>query len=189
MLQRNVAEDQRAERPARVIPLRQRQRPHIVPLERPERREPWTPREMPALVSEPAPRVEAAPIPPPLVRQKTFFTTTHVTMLAVFVVVCVSMIVFMVGYRLVTSYGTQITPAALTERLAPPSSVAEPPRLVPTPTIQSKITVIQPNYEVVRGDTLASIAARHAVSVDVLAAMNNIQNRNALVVGQRLVIP
>ena len=44
-------------------------------------------------------------------------------------------------------------------------------------------------YRVVSGDTLGKIAERYGISVDALAAANNIANPNVLDVGQELVIP
>jgi LysM repeat protein len=58
-----------------------------------------------------------------------------------------------------------------------------------TPVITTEIRVIQPNYTVAPGDTLASIAKRYGTSIEALASINNLENRNALSVGQKLVIP
>jgi LysM repeat protein len=44
-------------------------------------------------------------------------------------------------------------------------------------------------YVVARGDTLKSIAARYATTVDALARLNSIYNVNLIYVGQRLTIP
>jgi LysM repeat protein len=55
--------------------------------------------------------------------------------------------------------------------------------------ITTEIRVLQPNYTVAPGDTLASIARRHGTSIEALASMNNLENRNSLSVGQKLIIP
>jgi hypothetical protein len=55
--------------------------------------------------------------------------------------------------------------------------------------ITTEIKVLQPAYTVAAGDTLASIARRHGTTIEALASINNVENRNALSVGQRLVIP
>ncbi|MBA2450583.1 MAG: LysM peptidoglycan-binding domain-containing protein [Chloroflexi bacterium] len=52
----------------------------------------------------------------------------------------------------------------------------------------TEIRILQPNYSVAPGDTLASIARRHGTTIEALAAINNLENRNALSVGQRLII-
>ncbi len=71
--------------------------------------------------------------------------------------------------------------------LASPTAVVPPPRTPqpPPPTITPTPIV----YVVVRGDTLAGIAAMYGVSVEALQAANGIQNPLLLQVGQELVIP
>jgi len=51
------------------------------------------------------------------------------------------------------------------------------------------VVPIEPSYTVQAGDTLATIARRFNTSVDSLQSINNITDRNALKVGQKLVIP
>jgi LysM repeat protein len=49
--------------------------------------------------------------------------------------------------------------------------------------------VLEPTYLVAPGDTLGTIAAKSGTSVEALQAINNLTDRNALSVGQKLVIP
>lgn len=70
---------------------------------------------------------------------------------------------------------------------APASDLA--PALPGTGPVTTEIQVLQPNYTVAPGDTLGIIARRHGSSVDALASMNNLENRNSLSVGQKLIIP
>jgi LysM repeat protein len=58
-----------------------------------------------------------------------------------------------------------------------------------TPAVTTEIRVLQPNYTVAPGDTLGSIARRNGTSVDALASINNLENRNSLRIGQKLIIP
>lgn len=69
---------------------------------------------------------------------------------------------------------------------APPSAPAPVPGTGPVTT---EIQVLQPNYTVAPGDTLGSIARRYGTSVDALASINNLENRNSLSIGQKLIIP
>jgi LysM repeat protein len=39
------------------------------------------------------------------------------------------------------------------------------------------------------GESLGVIARRHGTSVEALASINNLENRNSLGVGQKLIIP
>lgn len=55
----------------------------------------------------------------------------------------------------------------------------------PTPTIATRPA----SYEVVPGDTLGEIAGRLGVSVEALAAANNLADPDALMPGQVLLIP
>jgi LysM repeat protein len=65
-----------------------------------------------------------------------------------------------------------------------PAPVAEGPR-----GIQASATVLQPNYAVQSGDTLARIAAQFNTTVDRIQALNNLSDPRALRVGTKLVIP
>ncbi len=49
--------------------------------------------------------------------------------------------------------------------------------------------MLQPNYTVAPGDTLGIIARKNGTSVEALASINNLENRNSLGVGQKLIIP
>ena len=49
--------------------------------------------------------------------------------------------------------------------------------------------VIEPGYTVAAGDTLGSISARFSTTVEAIQSINNLQDRNALQVGQKLVLP
>ena len=55
--------------------------------------------------------------------------------------------------------------------------------------VTAEVRVLQPNYTVAPGDTLAIIARRHGTSIEAIASLNKLENRNALRVGQRLIIP
>jgi LysM repeat protein len=55
--------------------------------------------------------------------------------------------------------------------------------------VTTEIRVLQPNYTVAPGDSLGIIARKHGTSVDALASINNLENRNSLSVGQKLIIP
>jgi LysM repeat protein len=79
---------------------------------------------------------------------------------------------------------------------ATPGAVAvttsTPVGATPIPTqgpIQATIVPLEPTYTVQSGDTLAIIARRYSTSVDALVSINNLENRNSLRVGQRLIIP
>lgn len=69
-----------------------------------------------------------------------------------------------------------VSPTAV---IPPRSPQLPPPTITPTPIV----------YVVVRGDTLAGIAAMYGVSVEALQAANGIQNPLLLQIGQELVIP
>lgn len=77
---------------------------------------------------------------------------------------------------------------------SPPDAVATPlaagPTVVPSQgPVQTSISPVEPSYTVQAGDTLATIARRFNTSVEALQSINNLPDRNALRVGQRLVIP
>lgn len=75
-------------------------------------------------------------------------------------------------------------PPTWTPAPSPPAIVATQPA-APAPPAAGE----QQTYEVQRGDTLAAIAARYNVSLEALAAANNITNLDLIEVGQLLVIP
>jgi len=160
-----------------------------------QRPEPWTPRDYPL----PAPpRRAARPVEPEPPASR--LTRTHKLMVALFGLVCLSMLLGSVAWRLVNEARRPADPAAATASVAqrpaqPPASAAvpseaqQPPAAPGTGPISTEIRVVQPNYTVATGDTLASIARRHGTTVDALASINNLENRNSLGVGQRLIIP
>jgi nucleoid-associated protein YgaU len=120
-------------------------------------------------------------------------------MITTFVVICVGMVLGMLLIRLLDEASRTIaaipTDAAAaradaTAAAAPPAPQSPAaPAPAGTPAISTEIRVIQPNYTVAPGDTLGSIARRHGTSVDALASINNLENRNSLSVGQKLIIP
>ncbi len=153
-------------------------------------RQPWTPRE-----DDIVPIVRRAePLPPPRAEPRPVFTPTHQIMLAAFFAICIGMVLAMVAWRIwsyASSPASSATTAAATAQLTaplPPESALEPP-LQGTGPIVTEIKVLQPNYSVAPGDTLGTIAQRHETTVDALASLNNLENRNTLRIGQRLVVP
>lgn len=83
---------------------------------------------------------------------------------------------------------TLAQPAPLPQLEAPPATAVPPqtPTAVPPPTPQANQTI---TYTVQPGNTLFSIAQTHGLSVEQLAAANNIADVNNLTVGQILQIP
>lgn len=64
------------------------------------------------------------------------------------------------------------------------------PTVVPTQgPVQAEIKPVDPSHTVQPGDTLGSIARRFNTSVEALQSINNLSDRNALRVGQQLVVP
>lgn len=78
---------------------------------------------------------------------------------------------------------------ALSAPPAPPVEVPTEPAPPAAGAVTTEIRVLQPNYTVAPGDTLGIIARRHGTTVDALASINNLENRNSLAVGQKLIIP
>lgn len=76
-----------------------------------------------------------------------------------------------------------MTPTAVP---TPPPTPGPPPGQGPLRTTER---VLEPTYTVAPGDTLASIAAKFGTTVEALQSINNLQDRNVLSVGQKLVIP
>ncbi len=157
------------------------------------RPEPWIPRDYP-LPAAPH-RVDASlPAAPPAPR----FTPTHKLMLAVFGLVCVSIVIGMAAWRIVndarraleapSSASAVVSSSAPAQPASPPQPGASP-EATGTGPITMEVRVLQPNYAIAPGDTLASIARRHGTTVDALASINNLENRNSISVGQRLIIP
>ena len=191
-----VADDELYDDPSpRVVPVGAAGRTRAPDTTAPRRvLEPWTPRDYPIPA---APRRAAPPpeSPPPRAR----FTTTHKVMVAVFALVCLAMALGMIAWRVFSDArrAVEAPPPVTTQPVAPPprpvdTVAAEPQTQVAAPgtgPITTEVRVIQPNYSVAPGDTLASIARRHGTTVDALASINNLENRNSLSVGQRLIIP
>jgi LysM repeat protein len=159
------------------------------------RHQPWTPR---ATALPAAPPREAQS---PLTLHRSGFTRTHQLMIASFVIVCVGMIL---GMTLVRVWDEASRAVAA---LPPEGSIAtaRAPGTLPAPpahaesgdvtapqvagAVTTEIRVLQPNYTVAPGDTLGIIARRHGTNVEALASINNLENRNSLGVGQKLIIP
>jgi len=73
------------------------------------------------------------------------------------------------------------------------NNIANANRIYPGQTLYIRVPVSTPvaccdRYTVVRGDTLSAIAARFGTTVDRLVAINQIENRNLITVGQRLTL-
>ncbi len=114
-------------------------------------------------------------------------------MLSAFFVVCGVMVVGMVGWRLwVGGHAESMARLGSADSRTTASIGAPEPAAGPAPgtgAITTEIRVLEANYIVAPGDTLATLARRHDTSVEALASINNIENRNSLSVGQRLIIP
>lgn len=93
--------------------------------------------------------------------------------------------------------GKQVPPSPVTTvSVAPPQPPAAPPLPTAVPALPPgqgplRVTsrVVEPSYTVVAGDTLNAIATRHGTTAEALQSINNLQDRNVLQPGQRLVIP
>jgi hypothetical protein len=161
----------------------------------PDRR-PWTPRG-----GEPtaAPR-RAEPSP---MLSEPGLTRTHRWMIAGFIIVCVGMVLGMLMVRVWDEASQAVAalppegsaqaarPAASAPGPAAPAVAAEQqaPSQPAAGAVTTEIRVLQPNYTVAPGDSLGIIARKHGTSVDALASINNLENRNSLSVGQKLIIP
>ena len=182
-----------AEEYSRVVPLRTGSRGRTIGAAGLPRREPWTPRDGgDAAVSRPA------PLPSPSIEPR--FTRTHWVMIFAFVVICAGMVLGMLLIRVLDEASRTMaaistdSAAGQSQSGAPPvpaaqTPAAQAPAAAGTPAISTEIRVLQPNYTVAPGDTLGSIARKHGTSVDALASINNLENRNSLSVGQKLIIP
>lgn len=182
----------------RVVPIGAGGRSRATPYSSGSRPRPWAPRQTAVPVA--APRVA----PSPLAARETGLTRTHRLMIASFVIICVGMMLGMALVR-VWDEASRAVAALPPEGSAAPSRPAgeQPaPAAPPAPAAQAdgaapqaagavttEIRVLQPNYTVAPGDTLGSIARRHGTNVEALAAINNLENRNSLSVGQKLIIP
>ncbi|MGE3272748.1 MAG: LysM peptidoglycan-binding domain-containing protein [Chloroflexota bacterium] len=166
--------------------------------------EPWTPR----TASTPAAGPRTAPPSPAL---ESSFSRTHRWMLAGFLVISIGMILGMVMVRVwdeasravasLPPEGANVSAKPAGESARPPASEPVPPQpqpqaQVPAPpapegagAVTTEIRILQPNYTVAPGDTLGIIARRHGTSVEALASINNLENRNSLSIGQKLIIP
>jgi LasA protease len=73
--------------------------------------------------------------------------------------------------------------AALSPGSASVSPTPDPPRVLPTPRIETE------TYTVKSGDTLGQIAQRYSIGLDSLVQVNQLSNPNLLEIGQVLTIP
>jgi LysM repeat protein len=95
----------------------------------------------------------------------------------------------------------EASPAAADQSPRVRSAQDVPPTWTPQPNVRSETPIAAPQsvstpqsgsqgtYTVQAGDTLAEIATRYNVTLDALAAANNIENYDHIEVGQVLVIP
>jgi hypothetical protein len=181
----------------RVVPIGPGGRSRATPFSLGSRPRPWTPRD--TVVPAAAPREALSPLTAPA----SALTRTHQLMIASFVIICVGMILGM-GLVRVWDEASRAVAALPPEGSAAPAraagiQAASSAAVVPTPSgeatpreagsITTEIRVLQPNYTVAPGDTLGIIARRHGTNVDALASINNLENRNSLSVGQKLIIP
>ena len=123
-------------------------------------------------------------------------------MIGGFLVICAGMVLGVVMVRVWDTASRTVAalpPEGSAAAVRSGASQSAAPQAAPTPApptappgtgpITTEIQILQPNYTVAPGDTLGSIARRHGTSVDALASMNNLENRNSLSVGQKLIIP
>lgn len=182
----------------RVVPIGAGGRSRATPFSLGTRPRPWTPRE--TVVPAAAPRVA----PSPLAAPGGGLSRTHQLMIASFVIICVGMILGMGLVRVwdeasravaaLPPEGSAPTGRAAGAQPAPAAPVVPPPPAVESApqaggAVTTEIRVLQPNYTVAPGDTLGIIARKHGTNVEALASINNLENRNSLSVGQKLIIP
>jgi LysM domain len=180
---------------SQVVPIGAGGPPYAGPLGLASRPRPWMPRDtsLPAA----SPRVG----PSRMTVGAPGITRTHRLMVASFVIICVGMLLGMVLVRFwdeasrtasaVPSDGN-VSPSRPTGAQSPPTVSSDLMGASPQPgtgAVTTEVRVLQPNYTIAPGDTLGSIARRHGTSVDALASINNLENRNSLGVGQKLIIP
>jgi len=157
------------------------------------RPEPWTPRdteELPVSVRQEA--ASPRPTAQPSLKRR------HRMMFAALCAFCIATVLGTLTWRLAVGTGDEPAPSngALApgprERAggagAPGLEGAEGPEPGLGP-VATEIVILQPNYTVAPGDTLAAIARRHGTSIEALASINKLENRNSLSVGQRLILP
>ena len=193
----DAALDEDEEEYPHVVPIGTGGRSRATPLGFTARRRAWMPRE--TVVSPP----RACASQSPVAAHGSGMSRTHQLMIASFVIVCVGMILGMVLVR-VWDEASRAVAALPPEGSASPSrttasgpapapaSPAEPVEPAPPPgsgAVTTEIRILQPNYTVAPGDTLGIIARRHGTTVEALASINNLENRNSLGVGQKLIIP
>jgi LysM domain len=180
---------------SQVVPIGAGGRPYAGPLGLASRPRPWMPRDtsLPAA----SPRVG----PPQVTVREPGITRTHRLMVASFVIICVGMLLGMVLIRFwdeasrtvaASPSDGNVTPSRPTGAQPPSTASSDFMGASPQPgtgAVTTEIRVLQPNYTIAPGDTLGSIARRHGTSVEALASINNLENRNSLGVGQKLIIP
>jgi len=88
------------------------------------------------------------------------------------------------GIELVVPASTPVTPTPVIP-VTPPAPVTPPV----TPSAPEPAPSDPIRYTIQPGDNLTRIAAKYGISVDALAAANNISNPNLIQVGQQLIIP
>jgi LysM repeat protein len=117
-------------------------------------------------------------------------------MLGAFFLVCTAMAVTMIVWRVWWDPPVSADPSPAAQPTVEPTASAGPPSGEPgiaapagSGPVVTEVRVLQPSYVVAPGDTLASIARRHGTTIDALASLNNLENRNSLSVGQRLILP
>jgi LysM repeat protein len=87
-------------------------------------------------------------------------------------------------YRIARKYGTTLEALKALNNLRDINRINAGQVLCVREQVQSSI-----KHTVARGDTLASIARKYGVNMNVLAQVNNITNVNRIFVGQVLTIP
>jgi LysM repeat protein len=86
-----------------------------------------------------------------------------------------------------TEQTVESTTVAAANAVAPVAQ-ASAPTAAPRQIVASA-RVIEPNYTVAQGDTLAQIAARFNTSVERIQALNNLSDPRSLRIGTKLVVP
>ena len=137
-------------------------------------------------ISEATPRFTRRSLTPRVGRSGTTIQINQRTLLLGAAAPGILLLLFLISRTFVSPTAPDATPALQTA-----GPTAQPgATTVPTQgAIQMTVVPIEPSYTVQAGDTLATIARRFNTSVDSLQSINNITDRNALKVGQKLVIP